>query len=195
MTPQQLAWRAAHYTPWYERIGDDGTNGWLIAAAYLAGAGLCLLAARKSAGGGGGERHLWGAAAAALCLLGINKQLDLQVPLIEGFRELALSQGWYGARRAVQLAAFAGGLAVGAAALAWLLPRVRRGGGAIHWGFAGMVMIGVYVTLRAARFQHILWDGSRRTAVPAWLTLLEIAGIAIVAAAAAVQWRRGSREN
>jgi hypothetical protein len=191
MTPQQLAWRAAHYTPWYERIGDEGAGGWLIAVAYLSVTALCLLAARKAARETGADRPLWLLAGAALCLLAINKQLDLQLALIEGWREIALSQGWYGARRGVQLAAFAGGLAGGAAALAWLAPRVWRGGRPVRWGFAGMTVIGIYVTLRAAKFQHVLWDDPSLRATPGWVSLLEIGGIAIVAAAAAARLRRG----
>ena len=183
MTASQLAWRAAHYQPWYDRIGDGGM-GWAIAAAYLAAAILCFVSSRRLAPETRQEGSLWLAAAVVLCFLGINKQLDLQIALIEGGRELALSQGWYGARRAVQLAAFLAGLGLLAAAFSWILPRLRTSGRSLRWAVTGMGVIFFYVTLRAAKFQHVLWDDPHLSPKAGWLSLFEVAGIAIVITAA-----------
>lgn len=181
MTPAQLAWRAQHYVPWYERIGDAGMVGWATAAGYGIAALLCLGAGGRAAGR---ERALWLAAGLALLALGLNKQLDLQVALIEFWREVALAQGWYGARRMVQYAAFVLG-ALGAAALALgLLPVLRRQGRELRIAYAGLGLIGVYVALRAAKFQHVLWSAPGGPKGAGWLALLELGGLALVAVAA-----------
>lgn len=185
MSPQQLAYRAAHYTPWYERIGDGGPVAWIITFAYLAAAVLCFLAARRSLSEPRPERTLWLAAAGVVLFLALNKQLDLQVGLIEFWRENALASGWYGARRTVQLVAFGTGLVAAGFAAWWLLPVMWRQGGALKAAFAGLALIGIYIFLRAAEFQHVLWDGPGPHG-PGWLSALELGGIAIVAVAA---WR------
>lgn len=195
MSEEQLAWLAAHHTPWYERIGDPGPVGWITAAAYLVAAALCALAARKGAALNSADCPLWLGAACILLVLGINKQADLQVGLVELWRNIALAQGWYGARRAIQFATFIAGLAGGAAALAWLVPKVRRGGRAIRWALAGMIVIGFYVNLRAAKFQHIAWDDPLLPTAPGWFSAIELCGIAIVAASAFGRMRSNAGAN
>lgn len=191
MTPDQLAWRATNYVPWYERIGDGWPLAWVTVAAYLVAAVLCALTARRVADDGGDdERALWWMAGAALLALGINKQLDLQVALIEGGRELALTYGWYGARRMVQMAVFAIVLLVLGASALWLLRRVWRQDATLKLAFAGLAVIAAYVALRLAKFQHVLWD-VRGFDGPGWLPMLELGGIALVAIAAG--WRRRLR--
>lgn len=186
MTPDQIAWRAAHHTPWYERIGDGDPLGLTTSLFYLVAALLCLRAARRSVGEAGPARALWLAAGAVLLALGINKQLDLQVALIELGRDLALAQGWYGMRRAVQFGAFAIGLAGAAGAALWVLPLVWRQGARLRIAFAGLGLIGLYVCLRAAKFQHIVWTPPGAPDGPGWLALFELSGLALVTVAA---WR------
>lgn len=192
MTPQQLAYRAAHYTPWYERIGDGGTIGWITAAGYLAVGLLCLRAAQRFSTA---DKRLWLAAAAVLIALGINKQLDLQVALVEFWRDHALANGWYGARRTIQRVAFAIAIVAGTAIVLWLLPVVRRRGAEMRAAFAGMAFIAVYVVLRAAKFQHIFSPGPVKPTGPGWLSLLELGGLAVVACAAWFYIRRNSRPS
>ena len=120
----------------HARIGDGVALVWIATAAYLAAALLCLRAAFRARSGARPERLLWLAAGAVLLVLGINKQLDLQVALIEFWRETALAHGWYGARRTVQWVAFGVGIVAGASAALWLLPLVRRQGAALKTAFA-----------------------------------------------------------
>lgn len=194
MTPSQLAWRAEHYVPWYERIGDGGLVAWVITAAYFLAAWLCWRAGRRQPRSARKRARLWLAAGFALLALGINKQLDLQVGLVEFWRETALDQGWYGARRTVQFAAFAFALAATVGAAAWLLPTIRASGRALRWAFAGMVLIASYIILRLAEFQHLVWD-SPEPKGPGWLALVELGGIAIVAAAASLAATRRGRTH
>jgi hypothetical protein len=195
VTPQQLAYRAAHYTPWYSRIGDGGAIGWLTAAAYVAAALLCLRAGGTEPETARPARMLWRAVGAALLVLGINKQLDLQIALIEFWREIALAYGWYGTRRTVQYAAFALGLLGGGVVALWLLPKVRRQSAELRAAFAGTALIGVYVVLRAAKFQHVLWSTPVAPKGPGWLALVELGGIAVVAGAAWLYARRGGGQR
>lgn len=192
MTPEQAAWRAAHHVPWSARIGEGGPQEWAVVVAYLVAAALCVTTARRVVSPGSlSERRLWWMTGLAMLLLGLNKQLDFQILLFETGREIALAQGWYGARRLVQAAAFVAGVAVAAAGAFWLLPMAWRAGAAFRVACAGMALIATYVALRAAKFQHLLWD-VRGFDGPAWVPALELAGVLIVAGAAGWRWRRGT---
>lgn len=191
MTPEQIAWRAAHHVPWQQQIGEGGPLEWAAVAGYLLAGALCVLAARRLAAvaNARAERRLWHAIAGALLLLGVNKQLDLQTLLFDAGREFALTYGWYGARRVVQWAAFGAGAIVVVLSALWLLPTIWRQGATMRTACAGMALIGLYVALRAAKFQHVLWDTPGFNG-PVWLPALELVGIVAVAGAAWWRWRR-----
>lgn len=186
MTPAQLAYRAAHYVPLSERIGDEGVLGWVIAGAYLVAALACWRAARAMPGRDVFGRRVWTGLAAVLVCLGNNKQLDLHLVLLEYAREIALAQGWYRIRRLAQLLGFAIAVTTAMGGLAIVFPRVLRRADALSGATAGMILVAAYVIARMAKFQHILPDGPPQRAPPAWLTMLELAGIVLVAASA---WR------
>ena len=92
--------------------------GWTITCAYLVAAWLCYGAARRCASTGRGSRgpapealpqrvrRVWLGLSGVLILLGINKQLDLQLLLTAAGRWLARTQGWYEQRFYAQLAFF-----------------------------------------------------------------------------------------
>src|SRR5262245_63104416 len=98
---------------WRPGIGDPTPLGWLTVAAYAVAAALCARAALRE--GRSGPRGFWWGLAAALALLGVNKQLDLQTLLMQVSRDLARAQGWYDRRQAYQRL-FIGGVAVAALA-------------------------------------------------------------------------------
>ena len=69
---------------WRGHFGDSGLLSWVITAAYLAAAALCgrcaLTARRYATHDPESERPgPWSALAGGLLLLGLNKQLDLQI--------------------------------------------------------------------------------------------------------------------
>jgi FtsH-binding integral membrane protein len=161
--------------------------GWLTVVAYAAASWLCFhLRSRCSPPADAlqrKERAYWGFLSLVLLFLCINKQLDLQTAATELFRGLARRQGWYEHRRALQVA-FIGtlllGLSIGGAvlfAVARKLPRATR------WAAGGLVVIAVFVLVRAASFHNIDRLLGERLLHFKLNWILELGGIAMVLAA------------
>jgi hypothetical protein len=176
---------------WAAGIGDPSPMGWITMAAYGVAAALAArnaLAARRGAAPVG----FWLTLAVVMLLLGINKQLDLQTWFGQTGRDMALSQGWYERRRTVQ-AAFIVLLGVGAMTL---VGAARRYWAArwldYRWVFLGVVVLAVFIVIRAASFHHIdefiHFDLGKTTLGRA----LEIVGV-IVVGAACMQWHAAQR--
>lgn len=167
---------------------DPTAFAWIIVLAYAGGALLCLAAARPAAGR---DRMFWCLTAASLLLLGLNKQLDLQMLALDAARDWARADGWYESRRLVQ-AAFFFGLAVGACLVAIALALwLRRSAAAVKLAAAGLLLLTAFVLVRAASVSHI----------DEWVTVtvaglrsgwwLELAGIGLIAGAAIISVRAG----
>jgi hypothetical protein len=166
---------------------DPTTLAWIIVAAYAGGALLALAAGGSAVSAR--ERRFWKLAAAVLFLLGLNKQLDLQLLLTDAARSLAKANGWYELRRIVQ-GAFLLILGLGAVAAGILFARWLRGTVlAVKIAAAGLLLLTGFVLARAAAFHHI----------DAWVMVnvaglrsgwwLELAGIALIGAGAAARLR------
>lgn len=137
----------------------------------------------------------WRLTAVLLVFLGINEFLDLQTLLTSLGRDHAKANGWYGEHRSVQylFVLMLGILAVAVGvAMLWL---TRRTHPAVRLAIVGLVFIGLFVLLRAASFHHM--DKLLGGGAPAfnWGSIQEMAGIIIVAAAAALYVRKRSREH
>lgn len=167
---------------WHPGIGDPTPIGWITVVAYGGAALLCFLCQRKSAPGP--HRQFWWLMALAMLLLGINKQLDLQTWFTEVGRDMAREQGWYARRRWVQMVFIAWLLLAAVAARGWLAKRLVDLDRYAHRAGIGLLVLMVFVVVRAASFHHIdklLWltfEGMRFNA------LLELSGIALIALAA-----------
>ena len=167
---------------------DAGTLPWLAVAGYLVGAALCLR--QRGLATAPRARWFWLLAGLMMLALGINKQLDLQTALTAWGRQLARDGGWYGQRRAFQQAFVTGAaifaLVAGLAA-AWV---VRGLGRRVLVVLSGLCLLGLFVVVRAASFNHV--DVLLRQPVLGLRlhTLLELAGIAIVIAGAGWPARR-----
>jgi hypothetical protein len=172
-------------------LDNPDFRGWCVVAAYVAAAAFCARAARVRRRLGREERRdsvIWWLLALGLLFLGINKQLNLQTLLISLGRRAALAGGWYGRRRLAQMAFSALLTVAGLAALWFLRARFRRFFARNPWAFTGMVVLLLFVLLRAASINHVLeragiphdaqHDGKR------WTWVLEIGGSACLAAAA-----------
>jgi hypothetical protein len=168
---------------WSALVHDQGRLAWIVVAGYAVGALFAFAAAGR---GDGRERSFWIGSAIALILLGINKQLDLQTDLTTLARAAALSEGWYGERRDAQgafilLIALA---AAGCGLVLWMW--LRDTATSVKAAAAGLVVLFAFIFIRAASFHHIDY----------WVTVsvaglrsgwwLELLGIAIIGAAAAV---------
>lgn len=161
--------------------------GWITVAAYAVAVLLCYLCQRQSPPGL--ARRFWWGLALLMLALGINKQLDLQTWLTEVGRDLALQQGWYPHRRVVQavfIAAIGGcGLGVGV----WLARRLRDLDTFARRAGYGLVVLGVFVMVRAASFHHVdmllgfSWNSIAVNAV------LELGGIGAIVHSAWGRWR------
>lgn len=163
---------------------------WVTVAAYLLAALSCLRAAGVAGlGPEARDRAFWQFTTLLLVFLAINELLDLQALLTSLARSYAKALGWYGEHRTVQYAfviVLAGSAVVFGTALYWL---TRRSHVAVRLALAGLVVIGSFVLLRAASFNHLddLLGGGWQAFT--WGSVQEMAGILVVAAAAALYAR------
>ena len=177
---------------WRPGVGDPTLLGWLTVAGYLVAFGLCWRAHETARGRPQGVRlaHTWAALASCMLLLGVNKQLDLQSLLEQLGKAAAFAGGWYAQRHLVQLW-FVFLLAAGSAAAglgAFLL--LRSYAEELWLAATGTALLAAYMLTRAAFFNHVNWDGHEGGAVATFHFVLELAGIACVAAGARRAVRR-----
>jgi hypothetical protein len=169
-------------------IRDPGLLPWGIVIGYLVAALLTFRAGSVTAGR---ERILWLGTGAALILLGINKQLDLQTDLTLAAKVLAHREGWYNQWRRDVQGIFILLVAVGAIGFVLFLWRWLRDASAnAKVAAMGLVILAAFIFVRAASFHHIDY----------WVTVpiagmrsgwwLELIGIAVIGAAAAFRGRR-----
>ena len=172
-------------------IHDRGPIPWLIVASYFLGAIAAFWASRSARKR---ERVFWLGTALLLVFLGLNKELDLQTLMTAKAKIIAHRGGWYDQRRAVQglfLLALAG---VGGLALVALLRWLRKSATQVKTAAAGIVLLFIFVVMRAASFHHI----------DRWITVniagmrsgwwIELAGIAVIGLSA-FAFRRHRRKR
>lgn len=174
---------------WSPGIGDPSLMGWVTVAVYLLAAVLCARTARAAwreapaapsqAGPSARDAwRLWGALAALLLALGLNKQLDLQSLFTQTGRDLALAQGWYAQRRWVQ-GGFIALLGAAALGVAWWLRHTLREPAQRLAGL-GLCFLMAFVVMRAASFHHMdgLINASFAGIRMNWV--LELAGLGVI---------------
>lgn len=170
-------------------MGDPTIGGWLITLGYAAVAALCAVAARSVSADESRDRRFWLAVSASFAILAINKELDFQTIVNDWIRAVAKEQGWYERRDTIR-ALFVGTVAAGCGAmllaLLWLLRTAPR---AMKLALLGLTVLGVFVVLRAAWFHHAGVLVNRGISIQQWSSILEPAGIGIVALAATIHRR------
>lgn len=171
---------------WVPGIGDPTPMGWFTVIAYL---GAAALAAAWAAPPGRG-RPLPIALTILLLLLAVNKQLDLQSWLTFEARAFLREQGFYEARRSLQVA-FIAAIAVGSvAAIALLAAIARRRLAECGVALAGVVLLSAFILVRAASF-HRVDHGLGSTLLGLRFNwILELGGIAIFSTGAVIGRRR-----
>jgi hypothetical protein len=169
---------------WRPQIGDPGFLGWFTVAAYGLTALLAWRAGRNGAEQDRHDRLLWFWVAGLMGFLCLNKQLDLQSLFTDIGRVVAREQGWYAKRRGVQ-EAFVLVLLLGTGWLLFLGAWQFRS----FWRRRALLLTGLFFTLtfivvRATSFHHI--DRFLGTPLIGMRinVILELTGIAMVAAAA-----------
>lgn len=176
---------------WTPGIGDPSLMGWATVALYFAAAAAAWLARPSSATPV--QRWFWTGLSAALIILGVNKELDLQTLFTSVGRCLALAEGWYGERRQVQ-AAFVAALAVaGAGGVGWALWRLRRAPPGLRIALVGAGLLVIFVLMRASSFHHMDIFINTRLAGLRMNWIVEIGALGVIIAGA---WRaRADREQ
>lgn len=163
---------------WHPGIGDPNATGWITVAAYACAMVLCYLCQRQAPPGP--HRRFWMGLTLTMAALGVNKQLDLQTWFTEVGRDLALQYSWYAYRRLVQMLFIAAMVVAGLGLIAWLAKRLEDLDVYARRGAYGLVVLGVFVLVRAASFHHVdvlLGFSWNHIAVNA---LLELGGICAI---------------
>ncbi len=171
---------------WGPGIGDPTWWGWGTVAAYALAALLSVAAARHK---DRRERGFWLLVAALMAALCVNKQLDLQSALTAAGRCIAQAQGWYGERRAVQAEFVLALLAASSLFCAGMVVLLRRHLGRLTVSILGLGLVVAFVAVRAVGLHHVDALINLRVAGIRANPLLELPGIALIAANAAARIR------
>jgi hypothetical protein len=177
---------------WRPEVGDPTLLGWLTVVGYLIAFALCWRSyeAARTRPNAIRPAQAWAVLASGMLLLGVNKQLDLQSLLTQLGKAAAAAGGWYSERHLFQVW-FVSTLAVGGAALGLSALLVLRTHARELWLAAvGSALLAAYVVTRAAFFNHVDWDGHAGGTAASLHFLLELGGIACVAASARAYARR-----
>ena len=184
---------------WAPGIGDPTWTGWVTTIGYFLASYLCFGAYRRVArsqpqpGQQEAVRRLaliWWILTAALCFLGINKQLDLQTMFTEIGRSVAYSQGWYQRRRTVQMAFVVMMAVLGLLGIAGMFRLARGHLRQLRLALVGTVFLIAFVAIRATSFHMIDMVLSTQLKLMRVNALVEMSGIALVAIGAARSRRR-----
>ncbi|MCK8465083.1 hypothetical protein MUY35_14590 [Aliiroseovarius sp. S1339] len=180
-------WTCAKST-WNPVIGDPTALGWLTTGLLCVAAYLSLRCARSPVFTGTErrfERWFWLSTAVFLVLLTLNKQLDLQTYLLAAGRCIARAQGWYGARRGVQLVASVIVTGMVGVWVVWIVIGLRRSLAHMWLELSGVVALGLFFGLRLFTVFHVVDDVS----LDAASRLLEMAGPILLIVAVWQVWR------
>lgn len=165
---------------WTPGIGDPSVAGWLTVVMYVVAAALAYRCTQIDEL----HRRTWLAIAVFELLLGINKQLDLQVLVTEVGRYLAKQEAWYQYRRGVEVVFIAIMALTFAVLIALIYRRTKSMPGPVRVALLGASFELVFICLRASSFHHI--DALIGTHLPGAKAnvYLENFGILIVSAGA-----------
>ncbi|MDB6055148.1 MAG: hypothetical protein JWN25_2671 [Verrucomicrobiales bacterium] len=179
---------------WHPGIGDPTVIGWVTAILYFVAFFFCwkrvLFFYRSGEKINKKELFYWFFCSAAMFLLGVNKQLDLQTYFTEVGRDLAKEEGWYEKRRMVQVAFIFGMMVVGLVMLGFFYFLGRNSLRQNFISFTGLIFLGCFVVIRAASFHYVdqllghSWKGLKVN----WI--LELGGISLVLLGALPGWHR-----
>jgi hypothetical protein len=160
---------------WRFQCDNPTILGWSVVAFYGIAALSCAVAAKRS-----GSPGIWWLLALSLTFLGVNKQLNLQTMMIVVMRHVAGAGGWWDHRRAAQLVfALVFGLGVGLMLL-WLASRHRDFFQTNRQAFWGMIILGIFVALRAATINHTDEFLRINLGDEHWAWILEISGSVLI---------------
>jgi hypothetical protein len=174
---------------WSPGIGDPTVAGWATTFLYFA-AVVQIWRVTRRIDPVSLEWTVWRLLMVCMFALGVNKQLDLQTAFTEMGRILAHKQGWYADRREVQKM-FIAGLCVAAAAGCVVVAVVARDmPPSTRLALCGIVVLTVFVLIRASSFHHVDILLNTRTIGLKVNWILENGGILLVMLAASLRSAR-----
>jgi hypothetical protein len=187
--------------PWKLGIGDPTVLGWATTVAYLIAAGLCgayALRARKTVNEGSivhrpSNSVFWWSLAVFMLLMGFNKQLDLQVLVLQTARRVSKEQGWFAERDAVRKGIILSFAFVSVILMAWLGWTCRRVWRRYILAVSGIALLVIFVLIRASGHRLMIL-GYRPGRFPMY-DILEIGGIVCVGVSAWMELRRCGKQT
>jgi hypothetical protein len=178
---------------WREHAGDNTPMGWFITGLYLAGVGICTLCVKRSRQHALSGTWFWWVCVLALLLLGINKQLDLQMLLADLGRTYARSHAWYSLRKPVQIQAVSISLALCLGMVEIILFKLRQQAKITWLALFGLAILALYFGLRMVSLHQVdkyVMVSCRGIALG---SLIEIGGILCVSTSAIMGWLKYRR--
>ena len=149
---------------WATNRGDPTVLGWGITILYGFTALTCLyctgfLDTKRSFPISGLHAWFWWMIVVILILVGINKQLDLQMLLADFGRTYSKHHGWYDQRRPIQIRVLALGACAGIAVLLRVGYKLTRAPKSTWFALCGVILLGVNITIHLVSLhsaEHIL---------------------------------------
>ena len=168
-------------TTWHPQLDNPNFLGWLVVACYLLAAACCGWVAVKAGKPASDGSGVWCVMAAVLLFLGINKQLNLQTLMIVLGRRAAFAGGWYEHRRFVQAVFSIAFALIGLVLLVTFAAYGRRFIAGNRLAFAGVVVLLLFVLLRAATINHAGQRNGIDLKDKEWTWVLELCGSILIA--------------
>lgn len=143
---------------WLSRLGDPDAVDWTITLGYLTIAWLNLRVARRTCGTQmhiARERRCWRVFAIIMLLLGVNKQLDLQLLALLIGRRFAQALGAYPYHRVIQAVAVGIIIVLAIAAAVLIMRRLHGTSRPLRSAGAGVAMLLGYIAARSLSFTHL----------------------------------------
>ena len=175
-------------------IGDPTVLGWVTTAAFFIATGLCgayaLRMGKRLPRPTDFNRHraFWWGLTAFMLLMSINKQLDIQVLILQVARQISLEQGWSTERTMVRKWLVVGSALFGLILIVWLVWMFRRVWRRYALALLGIALLGFFVLIRASG-GHVTILGHHPGYFPLF-RVIEVGGIVCVGAAALIELRR-----
>jgi len=147
--------RALHDGHWRKHAGDYTPMGWSITGLYLLGVVICMVCIKNPRQHTPSHTWFWWMCALALLLLGINKQLDLQMLLADLGRTYAKSHAWYTLRKPVQIQAVSITLALCLGLVEIILFKLRQCSKVAWLALFGLMTLALYFGLRLVSLHQV----------------------------------------
>ena len=164
---------------WVPSIGDPTIIGWVTVAVYFIVAVICLKAAFTS-NSEKSIKNFWLFLTFVLIALGINKQLDLQILLTQIGKGIAIEQGWYKNRRAVQAGFIIFIGLTGVSTLIFMIKTYRNINSSVNIALTGCIILFSFILTRASSFHHMDILINMKLADIRVNEILELGGISII---------------